>query len=473
METGSMKRIAKLVPGARRSVFAIWILIGAWVLATGAEAQQVRKQKSDRDWSHRLSPEIRQIVSKQRAKRSNNKNGESETPVRPTPATPRKRNLLKLYPPDQIIVAEVGGVYILTRRELERMTIARHGRLDLGGLDVNTTRMREAGHGTDWEQWRIALKRQNRYRESMNRILDEWALAKTLVLLARKANFQVTPAEVDAQLAEARQAYGGDNLDSDLARASVFVGLDPAQMRREISDGILIDKYIMREISMSFTENDLRQIYNQRQARYVTPVQFHGWQIVRHLDAKMSTREKKDLRAEFYRLRRRLAKSGEEKGGLFGLLGGKPDESGATAEELFKEIARRESDDKRTRQQGGDLGWIPLVAGALSDPLLVEFERLEIGAISRIVETDTGLYILRVSERRAPTGATFDAVAHKRVLDDLVGNFKAEIGPQIMRAAPLSVHINSSGLWLLGQGKPKKTKSSRSLPNSLFSEFPE
>lgn len=461
MKMKSMRRLSGLPTGVGPITLAVLVLLAAGALAGDARAQKVEQKKPEnRDWSYRLSPELREIVRKQRAKRAETDKTETQAQAQATPAAPRKQNLLKLHAPDQVVVAEVGGIYVLTRRELERMTIARHGTLELAGLDVNVARMRE-----------------NRYNAAMDKILDEWALGKTFVLLAKQANLQVTPAEVDAQIEEARRAYIGENLDRDLARQSLLVGLDPAQMRREISDGLLIDKYIMREMSGSFTENDLQQVYNQMRPRYMTPAEFHGWQIVRRLDPKMSAREKKDLRAEFYSLRRRLVDAGEEKGGLLGMLGDKSEKGNVASEELFKEIASKESDDPRTRELGGDMGWIALVAGVLNDQVLAEFERLEIGEISRIVETETGLYILRVSERRAPIGATFDAVARKRVLDDLAANFKEEIGPQIMRTTPFSIHINSSGLWLLGQGPPaakaKDPKSQQSRSNSPFSEFPE
>lgn len=69
-------------------------------------------------------------------------------------------------------------------------------------------------------------------------------------------------------------------------------------------------------------------------------------------------------------------------------------QSGATT---FEELARTASQDNATKDQGGDLGWIPKLG---RDPAFDEAAfALQPGQISGVVQTDNGWEIIRVEER--------------------------------------------------------------------------
>lgn len=69
----------------------------------------------------------------------------------------------------------------------------------------------------------------------------------------------------------------------------------------------------------------------------------------------------------------------------------------------FGDLAARYSDDKRTRQSGGDVGWIIRRAGAAGLPLDLQEAVLDLderGALTPVVETPAALYIGRLMEIR-------------------------------------------------------------------------
>ncbi len=69
----------------------------------------------------------------------------------------------------------------------------------------------------------------------------------------------------------------------------------------------------------------------------------------------------------------------------------------------FGDLAARYSDDKRTRQAGGDVGWIIRRAGAAGLPLDLQEAVLDLderGALTPVVETPAALYIGRLMEIR-------------------------------------------------------------------------
>ena len=79
------------------------------------------------------------------------------------------------------------------------------------------------------------------------------------------------------------------------------------------------------------------------------------------------------------------------------------------ADEIFKKLeagedfitlAKEHSDDAETREKGGNLGTLALTA--LNPKIREVIEPIEIGKYSKPIETDLGLYIYKVDDRRTP-----------------------------------------------------------------------
>ena len=75
----------------------------------------------------------------------------------------------------------------------------------------------------------------------------------------------------------------------------------------------------------------------------------------------------------------------------------------------FATVARAESQDPGTAQNGGDLGFF--AKGRMTPAFEAAAFKLKAGEISGVVETPFGFHIIRVHERRAPRTATLAEVS--------------------------------------------------------------
>ncbi|NQU41796.1 peptidyl-prolyl cis-trans isomerase [bacterium] len=351
--------------------------------------------------------------------------------------------LYRRYPPQRVVVGEVGDDYMLTRAELEQMAATEL----TGDLDPTTD---------DSFILDEIARRKSRAEE---KALHQWAVLKTITLRAKMEGLQVTDSEIDQRLRDIQQEMTFERTQTGPSKALV---IDEATLRREMRDALLVDRFILRVIQQRFTDQDLETRYRQFPGRYTQPEQMHAWQIVRAIPLSTGEDEKKDLRAEFYK---NVFKPLEKKGGT-----------------NFEEIAREESSSPVARKSGGDLGWIDRYSN-LPPQVLEALIKLKPGEISRIVETPertvrseggtSGLglitgqggsrrletrlpgsfHILRVTEHRPAQGETFDEYARKRVIDDLILEYKAAMGDYMMKTAPFSVKMNATGLRLTDQSR--------------------
>jgi len=299
---------------------------------------------------------------------------------RPTPSPPTAPLYLR-YPPDQVVVGAVGDDCILTRLELERILYPNPNRRPRRPADEILVK---------------EFDRQQRLAEGL--ALQEWAVLKALALLAESAGLKVTKEEADARLAELSAGVLGAGGDDPAVRASHAIGIPEEELRQQMVEALLIDKFILSEIERLFTEQDLQAIYRRDPGRYATPMQVRAWTIFRDIDPSASGAEVKEIREKFNDVRKRAAKKeGQD----------------------FQEIAREESDTPNAHATGGDMGWIDFSVPMDKD-ITRTLQRLKVGEISNIVRSEAGLHILRVTTR-------------------------------ILKTAPFSVQLNPSGLRLAGE----------------------
>ena len=348
---------------------------------------------------------------------ANYRNGRGAEP-KPTP-TPEPK-LCEQFPADQVVVGEVNdGEYVLTRQELERMAAARLGEIKTEGLNPS-----------------VAADLMRKRDDMMFGILREWLVIKTIATLAYKAGLSVTPEEVQARMGEIAQETGVADVQQDLKQDATAVGITTEEMQRDIREGLMVDKYILREVAKKFKEADLQKIYLQNPNRYCSALQVHAWQIFRRLDPTMGPKETGDLRDEVHKQSKTLSKA--------------KDKDRAA---LFQKLAAKTSDDTFTRNRGGDMGWIGADTVNLPQEVFdAVFNKLDPGEVSDVIKTKIGFHIMYVSERREPRGLTYDAYARQRVLDDLVERFKVEIGPGLVTGNPqLKIASNMWGYRLVNQ----------------------
>ena len=73
-------------------------------------------------------------------------------------------------------------------------------------------------------------------------------------------------------------------------------------------------------------------------------------------------------------------------------------------------LAAKEFSQGPTRDQGGDLDWFPHIKGVLPEPLLHTAFSLPPGQISDVLESELGIHILKVVERKPGEPSDFTKI---------------------------------------------------------------
>lgn len=337
----------------------------------------------------------------------------------PSP-TPRENSsnapLYLRYPPEKVIVGDVdSGHFILTRRELEKratMMVPRPGR----NADAVET-----------QEYRRQLRR------AEGKALEEWAILKTLVRQAQLQGIRVSPGDVQQAMQELMEADAEQSASAAKApSAAKALGITEEELREQVGDALLIDRYLEADIRKRVSDNELKAIYERNPTQFIEPAAVKVRQIFRRIDPSMSLEEKKDIRKDFYNL---LKKARRRDG------------------RDFEELARKESDYPNARDNAGDMGWVDFTL-PMDRELMQAIQDLQPGEISDIVETKAGLHIVRVEEQRPAKGTQWGEFARERVVTKIMFDLKNRLGSAVLKTAPFSIRINSSGLRLVGEPSP-------------------
>jgi len=360
------------------------------------------------------------------------------SPTPPPGAANRPQGpLYRQHPPEMVIVGDVDGRHILTRRALDQRVrmLVPEPRANMDAFET--------------EQYARLLSR------TEGETLEEWAILKTLVRLAEIEGLQVSNAEVDEAMkklmsGEGLPGYEGGAFSSSSGRQAL--GVSEEELRSQVADSILIDHYLLRTIEQDFSDEKLKALYESSRAQFIEPPAYQVRAIFRRIDPTMSTPEKRDIRGEFYRLRRSAAaRDGRD----------------------FEKYAREESDYPNARENAGDMGWVDFSL-PMDEKLARAIQTLKIGEVSRIIETEAGLYVIRVEEHRPARGLEWDDYARSRVKDRIMFDLRNRMGSALLRAVPFPVRLNTSGLRLttdpVPTPRPRPPASERVLAPPLDDE---
>ena len=108
----------------------------------------------------------------------------------------------------------------------------------------------------------------------------------------------------------------------------------------------------------------------------------------------------------------------------------------ATGGEDFSELARAYSQDEKTRENGGDLGYVPIAA--LSPPFSDVARSLEPGEISQVVLSRIGYHLIKLEERVEPRAPAFSEIKEEltnylvqRKLEEEYGKWVQELKEEV------------------------------------------
>jgi len=141
--------------------------------------------------------------------------------------------------------------------------------------------------------------------------------------------------------------------------------------------------------TITVSDVDLNEYYDlNKNSEFQTEEQVAARHILKNIDKDASEDAKKAVRETMEGIAKRIADGGN-----------------------FEEIAKTESEDKGSKDQGGDLGLFS--RGRMVPPFEAAAFSLEPGKTSDIVETDFGLHIIQVYDKKPAGVAPFDEVKDK------------------------------------------------------------
>ncbi len=206
-------------------------------------------------------------------------------------------------------------------------------------------------------------------------------------------------------------------------------------------------------------ESELRSLYQARQANYVTPEQRKASHILLSVPSDADESAVEDARKKILNIRRQI-------------------ESGAS----FETVAKEQSDDPGTAQNGGDLGFI---ARGVMDPAFESAAfSLPVGELSDPVRTDFGFHLIKVTEIREQRIRDFEQVKsqlkteHQNEQADFVFSEQVERLATLVFEHPESLEIPAEILGLEAkvstpfgrQGAPAGIGSNPRVVSAAFSD---
>jgi parvulin-like peptidyl-prolyl isomerase len=273
------------------------------------------------------------------------------------------------YSADSAVIARVNGVPITTA-QVNR------------AVDDRVPRI--TGHGAISDARREALR---------SEVVQELIQEELIVQEAKRRKIVVSSAQLDEELAKIRKRFP-DHTQYQLALSRA--GLSENEVRRGLERHLLVKAAVQQEVAdkVTVTEASMRAYYDADPSRFVVPEQVRYRQILIAVDPGGSP-------AQWDAAKRRAAQLGE-----LARRGGN-----------FAELAAAHSDDRTTRDAGGDMGWVH--RGRLDHDQEDAIFALAPGGVSQPVRTLYGYAIYRVETKQASRALAWNEVNKPRLEEEL------------------------------------------------------
>jgi foldase protein PrsA len=182
---------------------------------------------------------------------------------------------------------------------------------------------------------------------------------------ASSENIKATEEDLDAEIEKIKANFGSEDEFIQQLEAS---GLTMENLRKQLSSKVLLDKLIAPKINI--TDEDMKTYYDQNKESFNTPEEVKASHIL------VETKQEADEILA-------LLKSGSD----------------------FATLAKERSKDG-SAAQGGDLGYFG--RGQMVAPFEEAAFTLNVGEISKVVESEFGFHIIKVIDKKAATTASFN-----------------------------------------------------------------
>jgi parvulin-like peptidyl-prolyl isomerase len=270
---------------------------------------------------------------------------------------------------DARAVARVNGVAI-TLTQVDR------------GVDERVPRI--TGHGALSDARRQVLRAE---------VLEELIQEELMVQEAKRQGLTVAKSAVDEEAAKIKKRFANP---AQYARALSRSGLSESEVRAGVERFLLVSQVTERAVGdkVVVTDATMKAYYDANPSRFVVPEQVHFRQILIAVDPGGSP-------ADWEAAKQRAAGLAKQ----------------ARAGKSFADLAKTQSDDKATRESGGDMGWVH--QGQLDHDEDAAIFGLPVGGVSDPLRTLYGYAVYRVDDKRAAKALTWEEVNKPRLADEL------------------------------------------------------
>ena len=220
--------------------------------------------------------------------------------------------------------------------------------------------------------------------EVLRNVLDQLIAFHLLAQESRARKMAVDDAMVEAQLGQIRGSFPNEQAFQQGIAAQ---GLTLDQVRRQTRENLLVQKVIESEVASKIVvqETEVSAFYQQNLERFKQGDTVHASHILIALPQNPTPAQKTEAKTKAQTVLKQVRGGGD-----------------------FAAIARSESQDPGSAQNGGDLGFF--ARGQMTPAFEEAAFATKPGAISAVVETPFGFHVVKVHERRPPRTAPLTEV---------------------------------------------------------------
>jgi peptidyl-prolyl cis-trans isomerase C len=214
-------------------------------------------------------------------------------------------------------------------------------------------------------------------------VLDQMIAVRLLVQESALREIAVSDAEIDARYAELLQQFPTEEA---FAEALATEGVTTARLRADVRTDLAVNRLLDREVESKVSASDLdaRAFYDQNLEQFQEDEAVRASHILVRVAPDAGDQARQAARATAEDLLRQLRAGGD-----------------------FAELAREYSQDA-SAAQGGDLDFF--TRGQMLPDFATAAFALQKDQLSDIVETQFGLHLIKVTDRRAPRTVPFAEV---------------------------------------------------------------
>ena len=220
-----------------------------------------------------------------------------------------------------------------------------------------------------------------------HRVLDDMVNGELMYLAVEAEGLAPADAEVDAALDSQKERFGGTAaFETALEQQGLTIDEVKLDLKKELGIQKLVERDFIPQVTV--IEAEKKAFYDENQASMQEPVQFKAAHILISVDESATPEQKAELKKKAESIRNML-EMGQD----------------------FAELAAKNSGDPGSKNNGGELGWMP--EGQTVPPFEAAMKSLEPGELSELVETRYGYHIIKLQDRRGAGAIPYEEVEER------------------------------------------------------------